>query len=304
MPAIPDFSGSAWLGNKADNDLQFCWQLVMRVRPGFRLSHAYAPREYSAGLLALYAWFSALEEALCRVSDESVGRAKLLWWQQQLLGPDYGISSHPITRQLHRRGVIPTSAREHVQVMLESALHRLDAPPASDEKALRSLCQSLGFHAMCLELAIQHEENAESPVLAGACAVNGLVQLLRESSRSELPSYTWLPLKLLARHDLTRAELQSKTRSEATRLLMQQLCTLGLTWIEGKDFGNDLSIDASWRCRHRHWIIQTLLNVRCLKRLQRMNLQLHSQEFSTVLVGDAWLSWRTARKLSKRSASK
>jgi len=292
------------LDKASTNDLQFCWQQVLRVRPEFRLSHAYAPEKYSAGLLALHAWFSAVEESVCRVSDETVAQAKLLWWQQQLFGSEYGNSPHPITRQLRRCEVIPSEAREHAHKLLETTRGRLDAPALPDEASLKSLCRNVGVHAMRLELAVQRENRLHGPLLETACAVNGLVQLLRESSRSLLPSYTWVPLNLLARHDVTRAELQNRAHSEATRLLMAQICAEGLAWIGEDDFGADPNLDPAWQLRHRHWIIQTRLNVRRLKKLRRSTLQMHSREFSSMLLGDAWLAWRTARAISKGRPNK
>ena len=288
------------LDNTSSNDLQFCWQQILRVRPGFRLSHIYAPEKYSPGLLALYAWFSALEESLCGVSDEIVAQTKLIWWQQQLLGSEYRSSPHPITRQLRRCQVIHSAAREHARGLLETTMERLDMRAPSDERALRSLCRNVSVHAMRLELAMQGENNVDSPLLDAACAVNGLVQLLRESSCSMLPSYSWIPLNLLARHDLIRADLQNNTHTDASRLLMKDICTLGLAWIGTGDFKTDVYSDVAWRRRHRHWIIQTQMSVRRLKRLQRASLPMHRREFSATPIGDAWAAWRTARRISRR----
>jgi hypothetical protein len=268
------------------------------------LFHAYAPREYSISLLALHALFCALEEALCRVSDESVAVAKLTWWHQQVLSSERSVSAHPITRQLYRSGVISGDTQKHLQGLLASTIERLDAPAPSDVESFRSLCRLVGLYPMRLELAMQGETDSGSPFINGACAVNGLVQLMRESSRSPLFSYSWLPLNLLARHGLTRDQFRSNAQPDTTGVLMQQLCELGLSWIENDALESDLHNNAAWWHRHRHWLIETQLNSRRLKTLQRLGLHLHNREFSSTRVGEAWLAWRVARKVRKAEAGK
>lgn len=292
------------MANANNSDRQFCWQQVLRVRPGFRLSHTYAPEQHSVRLLALYALFSALEETLCRVSDESVARTKLTWWQQQLLSPEYRISVHPITRQLYQSGLITEHTREHFLGLLASTIERLDAPAPTNENAFKALCRSIGLYPLRLELAMQDGSEAESAPFEQACAVNGLVQLLRESSHSEMAAYTWLPLNLLARHDLARDELQSKTRPDRSLPMIAQLCAWGLSWIGNPDLDLGLPIGAELRQRHRHWIIHTRLNIRKLENLQHLGVQQHAREFLTARARDAWLAWRVARKTSGRGAGK
>jgi phytoene synthase len=287
-----------------DTDLQFCWQQVLRVRPGFRLSYTYAPKELWVRLLALYALLTAVEEALCRVSDEGVALAKLTWWQQQLLSPEYRVSAHPITRQLYRSGMITPDTQEHFRGLLASTMERLDAPAPTNENALKSLCRSVGLYPLRLELAMQDGNQEVSELFEEACAVNGLVQLLRESSRSEMPGYTWLPLNLLARYDLVRDAVQSKTRADKIQPLMEQLCAWGLSWTANRDLDLKLRISAELRKRHRHWIIQTRLNVRKLENLRHLSIQQHGREFMTARARDAWLAWRVAREISGGGARK
>jgi len=287
-----------------DKDRQFCWQQIERNRPLFRLSHPYAPREHSTGLLALYALFAALEEALCRVSDESVARTKLNWWQQQLLGPEYRSSEHPITRQLVQYNVITTDVREHLLGLLATTVDRLNAPAPANEQAFKALCESIGLYPMKMELALQGERDTQSVSLVAACAVNGLVQLLRESCRGEMRAYSWLPPVFLQHFGLRRNELQQGTRPEEAKQLMGQLCTLGLSWLRDEAGAGGYrewwaGMDTGWRHRHRHWIIQTQLNIRRLKNLRGLGIDQHARGFSTTDFGDAWLAWRCARRISR-----
>ena len=294
---------NARVADAENTDRLFCWQQVLRVRPLLRLSLPYAPGEQSDRLLALYALFSALEEAICRVSDEGVARVKLGWWQQQLFGPENHVSTHPITRQLRLCGLITIPSQNHFRGLLNTTMARLDAPAPANEHELKTYCQMIGLYPMRLELEMPNERDMENKPLAAACAVNGLVQLLRESSRSQMQAYAWVPLNMLARHGLTRDELQSGAEPDRSRQLLKQLCMLGLSWTSDEigrigvcDSGGKFGMN--WRQHHRHWIIQTQLNVRKLKKLPELNTLRLRRAFSITGVGDVWQAWRSARKIS------
>jgi len=288
-----------------ETDRQFCWQQVQRIRPLFRVSYPYAPQQLSPGLLALHALFAALEETLCRASDESVSRLKLAWWQQELLGSECHASTHPITRQLQRSAAITPDVQRHLRGLLTTTFDRVDSPAPKGAVELESLCQLVGLYPMRLELAMQGERDRENESLAAVCAVNGMVQLLRESSRSHLPAYHWVPLATLAKFGLTRQdlhdELQRKSRSDRARQLMRHLCSLGLSWRRNKiavvePWAKKSGFEADWRLRHRHWIIQSELNARLLKKLCRLPLCEHRRAFAATGPGDVWLAWRLARQ--------
>lgn len=285
-----------------EHDGQFCWQQVLRVRPLVRLSHPYAPRESSSKVLALYALCCAVEEALCQASDEIVSRTKLSWWQQQLLSSESSTSNHPITRQLHKTGLISEHSHGWLQFLLETTLDRIDVTAPKDELELKSLCESVGLSQMRLELAIQDQHPGQEELLVAACAVNGLVQLLRESSRSQTPAYGWLPLNLLARYELTRHDLQSGVSTEKAQKLLKQLHDTGTSWVASGDSDSSqpevLTSLKGNRCKRlRHWLIQTALNIRLLGQLQATPFDQHASAFSKAGPADAWFAWRCARNL-------
>ena len=164
------------------SDLQYCWQIVRRVQPMFLISSPYLLKKQVEGVLALFALCASIEEAFFKVTDESVARTKLTWWAEELLPSAMGNSNHPIVRQLHRSGAISPWAHGALQRWSQTSLDRICAEPPSSPTELRTLCFQVGLYPMQMELGFT-SQSAENGIPEAACAVNGLVQLLREDSR-------------------------------------------------------------------------------------------------------------------------
>lgn len=281
-------------------DLEFCWGLILHTRPNFGVSQSYVAPEYSVRLVALYALLASLEELFCRVTDEQVARTKLAWWQVQLLGPEYTISAHPVTRQLRQSGAITTHVLVNVKSLLNSIAQRLDLTAVADETELRSLCVLVALDQMKLELSLQGTVPGLTSAVEDACAVMGLTQLMRESSRAKVQDYNWVPLTLLAHCGVNRSDLVRDPDSAPARKMRTQLCVLGLNWLAGsggicKD--SPLTFSLPNTSVARHWLIQFSLCVRLLRMLPGKTKTEASRLFSQSTAGDAWCAWRCARKL-------
>jgi phytoene synthase len=69
-----------------------------------------APRHKQPLLTALYALYRELEESVRQVSDPTVGRTKLAWWQSEIAALANGAPHHPVTRAIaQHRGDTPMS---------------------------------------------------------------------------------------------------------------------------------------------------------------------------------------------------
>jgi phytoene/squalene synthetase len=273
------------------SDKEYCWAIVSRVQPLFLISAPYLSKVQTDGVLALYALFAAIEEVFFKVTDESVARAKLTWWAEQVLIPEAPTNDHPIVRQLHRTGAIAAGARKALELLMHTSLSRVDAPAPANPVELKMLCTSVGLHPLQLELALSGYDH-ESATMKEVGAVNGLLQLLRESSRSPGRGYRWLPMSLLARHGVSQTELALKARSRMVMELIWELCQLGESWSM-----NDAVAD-----RHCHVLAE--LNLRLLRHLKTINLNCHAKAFATTSLADSFHAWRSARHWSASRALK
>ena len=283
-------------------DLGFCWDQVMRVRPQFRLTHAYAPKEISSGILAMHALFAALEEAVSNVSAEEVSRAKLVWWQQELMAHGAVNSRHPIVRMLERSFTRPEAIHDHLRSLLDLSIQRVDAVAISDEAALRQFCQELGAVQMRLEFALEPGNTEDDASLAKSCDASGLLQLLRESVRlGPDRAFWWLPLNLLARFGLNRAEFVDGGVNESSINVMKSIYSAVLDRHRQPESRNRFATKLHSKVgstvqRHRHWLVQSALQLRLLDRLEAVHPRKYLNILSTTRLSDAWFAWRVARQ--------
>ena len=283
-------------------DRQYCWDHVVRVRPEIRLTRFYSTQPDR--LLSLYALLSAFEEVHTRIGDESVARAKLAWWHGQLVGRGFHSSEHPICRSLDRTGGVTPEEGDALQELLTNCSQRLDGSATVNEAELKLACFTIGLHAMRLELGRQLVPQHNS-WLAGACAVNGLMQLLRESICSRHPGkeYTWIPLTMLARHKLSHVDLSEGAQPVRFQHLVRQLDELAESWLgssesslvtmeEGRIPGQ-LWIELAGA---RHWYIQSELQRRLLRKMAARKSISAAYKLVQTGIADAWFIWRCARR--------
>lgn len=273
------------------NDREFCWEQIHRTNPSFRLSHSFAPREKSEGLVALYALFSIMELLCAEHADPEPAYRKWNWWRRELLDREPDQSRHPVVRELLRTGVLETVAGAELAPLLLQAEQRLDPVAPADITQLRAL----------VKLIYQPAGKLENLYLSGTCndwegafAQAGLFQLLREST---LPGshagFWWLPLNLLAKHGLRRDELLAKNKRDAAAALFSELFEACLDWDDADQLQAAGGSDAAVA---RHWQITLRLMRRKMQRLRGMSPDRFQSEIFKMGMGELLLAWRTARK--------
>jgi len=283
------------------SDRLFCREQVLAVRPLFRVSCSYIPQEYYDGIMALHALFSVLEDTVSNYTDEAVARARLAWWQQELLGPESTNSQHPITRQLHRAVLINPDSLVNFGALIKCSLDRLEAGPTADTNALKTLCTRIGNSPMRLELRLAGEHGEETADMDALKTANGLVQLIRESNRGPSSGYWWVPLSLLARYGISRSDLNAGCNPGPAKQLIMEICQLGLSWGQtGFQQHDGKKTEINRDVSQRHWRALSVLHLAQLRRLQKLPPYDSERVFSTTRLRDAWIAWSAARAANGR----
>jgi phytoene synthase len=285
--------------SKRSNEQTFCWEQVAKTNRLFRVSHAFAPTRHAPKLLPLYALFSVVEEACSRYSDEYVARSKLAWWRQECLGRDPGKNSHPIIKELSRNAHLGLREQRWMARLLDDAEDRLDAAAPATLDDLWRRCTIVSQPQLELELSLCGVEEAGCAGIENRLGSrSGLVQLLRESLRGPNASaYWWLPLELLARHGVSRAEVQSAPGSDSVQALFVDI----LGW--GDAFGvqpGPVGEDSVGRLDSvSHLQVLSALQSRLLRRLRTRSPEQYPAEVNRTTLGDLYQAWKTARQVNR-----
>jgi 15-cis-phytoene synthase len=281
------------------NERLFCWEQVHATNPLFRISRIFAPHEQAERLLPLYALFAALEQLCSQATDLDLARRKLDWWRSECLQGSLAASGHPILKELSRTGAVLTSDRHLLAELFDTVESRLDAAAPADLDGLERLCHALSepqYHLESRLCAVDPSVQAHAP--GGACARNGLVQLIRESAGpGRAGRYWWLPLKLLARHGVSRAELGQNPDHTAARALLGEILQQARRWA-GPDSKQPKKAPAAPPAL-RHFVVFSQLQAGILGRLSDSRPSQYAAVLRRVGPADLFRAWQAARRVSR-----
>jgi len=284
--------------SKFSNEQLFCWEQIAKTNRSFRVSHAFAPPAHAGTLLPLYALFSVVEEACSAYSDEDLARSRLAWWRQECLGRDPGKSSHPVIRELHRHARLGGREMASIARLIGEAESRLDAAPPACVDDLRRLCSGVIRPQLELEMALcgSGEPMAGGPA-EGQGARLGVVQLMRESlRRRHAGAWWWLPLDLMARHGVSRAETEQATAGRPVRALFAEVLDVASGWDDGL---SRIPVGDHPTGAPGHLRVAVALQSALLSRLQASKPERFGAEIARTTLGDLFRAWRTARRVNR-----
>lgn len=215
------------MNSVAQDDLDFCWDEVLKADAWFRLHFTFAPKPVAERILALHALFAMLERPAA-MSEESLALAQLAWWQAELSPEGAAASAHPVVRALRESRALenlPVSTRQALVVQALEVSRRSRPGSRGD---LKTLCSGVGGARIVSELTVASPghglEEAE-----GHFAGTGLSRILALSVKSGAGLW-FVPLELHARfqggaHSIERATPEG-------RALMDALGDLGEEWFD------------------------------------------------------------------------
>lgn len=178
--------------------------------------------------------------------------------------------------------------------MFDSVDSRLDAQPTADLAALERLCTSVAEPQLALELAICAGGDAPaSATLAAHLPHMGLAQLFRESARSAQDGrFWWLPLNLLARHGISRVQLEQDLDAPAGRALFGDILDCAQQW--GKAAAQS-SPGREVRRAAQHFVVSSQLQGCALHRLRNTRPTSYSSALTRVGARELLQAWKAAR---------
>lgn len=238
-----------------------------------------------AGRYRAMLWGALLNEwleATFELSDVGVAQIKLAWWGEALAQASTQ-SPHPLVRAFAQDtgGIVPATAWHDVaHAALELAMR--DASPA-DVATLLATRLPLARALAAVETILWPQAGASD---ANAVARSLVLRQWRGHSRghrrgAHQAQPGWVPLQLLARHDLRAQSVYEGGGAAASQPLFSDLAA-ALLAAAGPLSGP--------RLRR----IRTRLDLRALARLRDG----HAEPFSTTGFGVVWQSWRAARGVS------
>ena len=226
------------------------------------------------------------------VREAQVAAAKLSWWQQELIGAAAGNPRHPISRELFHDSRAAAIDARLWRALIDGAIAQLDASfPSSFEDLLASLSDFFGPVA-AIETQLTKGNPSQLDAIAKLWICSHL--LLVAQNASHFAERTSMPLDLLARHGISRADLAASTPAQIA-VLKDFIGQVRGTIIENRRRISSASLGRLVRARADRWLADRAVRADnpadYLARHAR-NLRWRS----------LWWAWQEARHLTSHSA--
>lgn len=279
------------------NQQLVCRELAFSADPLFRISHVFADREVSDSLVALCAFFAAIDETCSAISEEEVAARKIAWWKAEADALLNGVGVHPISKELQRTGAAGLMSAGWVTKLMDSARLRMEAPPPADVDGLAVYALAVGMPRLQLELAVCGVKPVGEEALAGIAARRGIYALIRGSLlASDERKNWWIPSNLLARHGLTRAAFALQEHRDSAGEISREILN-----IDGilSPLSDGLIADISDKKQYlKQFISYDYLLVDKFKNMKKTSYISERGCWEKVRLRDLITCWRAARRVN------
>jgi len=273
-------------------EFEHCRELALTPGSVFEFTSRFLPKGKLEALLAKYALNQAVSSIPKGSADDSVKWAKLKWWSEELVADPAAPARHPVLRALWQSGARAKLDDALLLRLVSDALAQIDRAPDSDENAMCERLAELGSTDIQLELSLEDAELGAQP-LKMLGAATGLFSLVSSFAANHIPETSGLPLNVLARFNVSVAELEDSTHKQELAQIVEHLAQQSLAWFQegmsGLASQPPTAVVSHLRLR---WAMEQ-------RRLHAIRRDAPGFLASGKRYGpaDAWFAWRFLRKL-------
>ncbi len=255
-------------------------------------SFLYVPDTARRALTALRALGEVLHEVTDACSDLNVGRSKLAWWSEEIAWASKGKARHPVTQAIAgsvRSGEIEEA---HYHDLLGGVARRLEAGGFRSREEMNAvLGASEGALGMLVADLLADGEEKHAAFQRKLHLALTHASIARNPRRHGWRSFTYLPEDELARHGVTREDIQSDKTSEALRQVIRRQADYAVEQI-------DAAMAALPKERaeiHLPFLAEARMERAALKVLARSGGRVLEKPPMITPLRKLWIAWRTAK---------
>jgi 15-cis-phytoene synthase len=250
----------------------------------------FADPAHQDAILALRSVISEIAGIAGQVSEISVARAKLAWWQEALVSPE---NPHPVRQALVETEVDRHLKPDYFQPLLEGVSRSLANPRFENRNEAWQFFRAVGGAATALEARLLEPERVDfDPAIElGAAAYQ--IRVTRDLVIDARANRWLVPLDLQAEFQVSRQAALEKGPTLAFNGLVRTLLSEAVRQGEqaaGVLAGENPSL-------HRHLLIQWALEKRLATRIARRPENIFERRILPGHLGNVWQAWRAARRL-------
>lgn len=273
----------------------YCEEKAAAPGSDFAITRLFAPAERRDELTALHALYNELMNVAYSVSDPAVARAKLGWWREEVERAFAGGATHPVMQALAAPIESGRASRDEMEALLAGALRNVDPDVFQEEAELEDFCRATGGVRGRAEARLAGARGAGFEAAEALGAASARVMVLHLMPRDLERGRLFVPMGALARHQVSRARLESRERGRALGSLIRGRCESALVALT----------EARQRVRAedaeglRHLLVQGALDRARLKRLHRAGAGALQNPPRLSHASRLFIAWRAAGRAQR-----
>lgn len=187
----------------------------------FYYAFLFLPAPRRAAITAFYAFCREVDDVVDEVSDASVARTKLAWWQKEVHQAFAGHPTHPVMHALMPHATIYNIEARHLQAVIEGCQMDLDQTRYLDFPGLQRYCHLVA--GIVGEVAARIFGQTEDGTTAYAHTLGQALQLtniIRDVGEDAQRGRIYLPVNELQKFDVKAHEILKGQYSDRFAALM------------------------------------------------------------------------------------
>jgi phytoene synthase len=255
----------------------------------FYYAFLFLPRPRRAAITAFYAFCREVDDVVDEVSDPSVARTKLGWWQNEVHQAFAGQPSHPTLKALMSHVPVYGLTESQLQAVIQGCQMDLEQTRYLDYPGLQRYCHLVAGVVGEVSARIFGQTDARTTEYAHTLGLAfQLTNIIRDVGEDALRGRIYLPVNELQQFDVKAHEILQRIHSDRFVALMSfqaqrahRLYDDAMALLPGAD------VRAQKPGLMMASIYRTLL-----REIERDQFQVLNQRVSLTPLRKLWLAWR------------
>ena len=268
---------------------QYVQQKAAASGSSFYYAFLFLPRPRRAAITAFYAFCREVDDVVDEVSDPSVARSKLAWWQSEVTKAFAGTPTHPVMQALMPHTSAYAIEPRHLQAVIEGCQMDLEQTRYLDYPGLQRYCHLVA--GVVGEVAAQIFGQTDPATTQYAHRLGQALQLtniLRDVGEDALRGRIYLPVNELQKFDVKAHEILKREYSDRFTALMRfqaerahQLYDEALALLPAAD-----------RRAQKPGLMMASIYRTLLREIEHENFQVLHQRIRLTPLRKFWLAWK------------
>jgi phytoene synthase len=268
---------------------QYVQQKAAASGSSFYYAFLFLPKQQRSAITAFYAFCREVDDVVDEVSDPSLARTKLSWWQSEVTRSFAGQTSHPVMAALMPHVAMFHIELRHLLAIIEGCQMDLDQTRYLDFPGLQRYCHLVAGIVGEVAAQIFGQTSALTTTYAHKLGLAfQLTNIIRDVGEDGLRGRIYIPMSELQQFKVTAQDILKREYSPRfTELMKFQAARAHQFFDEALAM-----LPAQDRRTQKPGLMMASIYRTLLREIESSNFQVLHQRISLTPLRKLWLAWR------------